>query len=132
METFEKVALIAIILVGAGVALFFLPFPLRPLDQGKPEFRVSDFQVTGDSVSMYVENTGSGDAHHVRIQVHGYSEGEWIHLNVFDTSGPSELKTGDKQLVVLSASDPSGYNEYKVAISCDEGVTHELIIGFGS
>jgi len=71
METFEKVALIAIILVGAGVALFFLPFPLRPLDQGKPEFRVSDFQVTGDSVSMYVENTGSGDAHHVRIQVHG-------------------------------------------------------------
>jgi len=34
--------------------------------------------------------------------------------------------------VVLSASDPSGYNEYKVAISCDEGVTHELIIGFGS
>ena len=132
METLEKVAVIAIILVGVGVALFFLPFPLRPLDQGKPDFRVSDFQVTGDSVSMYVENTGSGDAHHVRIEVHGYSEGEWIHLNVFDTSGPSELKAGDKQLVVLSASDPSGYNEYKVAISCDESVTHELIIGFGS
>lgn len=132
METLEKVAVIAIILVGVGVALFFLPFPLRPLDQGKPEFRVSDLQVTGDSVSMYVENTGSGDAHHIRIEVHGYSEGEWIHLNVFDTSGPIELKVGDKQLVVLSASDPSGYNEYKVAISCDEGVTHELIIGFGS
>lgn len=132
METLEKIAVIAIILVGGGIALLFLPFPLPPLDQGKPEFRVSDFRVTGDSVSMYVENTGSGDAHHVKIEVHGYSEGEWIHLNVFDTSGPSELEAGDKQLAVLSASDPSGYNEYKVAINCDEGVTHELIIGFGS
>ena len=81
---------------------------------------------------MYVENTGSGGAHHVRIEVYGNSSGGWLHLNAFDTSGPIELKVGDKQLVVLSASEPLGYDEYKVVISCDEGVTHTLIVGFGS
>jgi hypothetical protein len=34
--------------------------------------------------------------------------------------------------VVLSASEPLSYDEYKVVVSCDEGVTHELIVGFGS
>ena len=132
METSEKVALIAIILVGVAIVLFFVPFPLPLPNQDKPEFRVSDFRVTGNSVSMYVENTGSGDAHHIRIEVYGNSSGEWLHLNAFDTSGPIELKVGDKQLVVLSASEPLGYDEYKVVISCDEGVTHTLIVGFGS
>ena len=130
METFEKVAVIVILLVGVGIVLFFLPFP--PLDEGKPEFRAFDFRVTGNSVSMYVENTGSGMAHHIRIEVYGNSSGGWLLLNAFDTSGPSELEVGDKQLVLLSASEPLGYDEYKVVISCDEGVTHELIVGFGS
>ena len=63
METFEKVAVIAILLVGVGAVLFFLPFPLP--SEGKPEFRAFDFRVIGNRVSIYVENTGSSDAHHV-------------------------------------------------------------------
>lgn len=134
METFEKVAIIAILLVGVGIVLFFLlPFPFPLPGEGKPEFRAFDFRVIGNSVSMYVENTGSGGAHHVRIEVYGNSSGGWLLLNAFDTSGPSKLEVGDKQIVVLDcAIEPSGHDEYKIVISCDEGVTHELIVGFGS
>ncbi len=132
METLEKVAVIAILLVGGGAILFFLQFPLPPLGESKPEFRVFDFQVIGNSISMHIENTGSGDAHRISIEVYGNLSGGWLHLNAYDTSGPSELRVGNKQPVVLSASEPLNYDEYKVVVSCDEGVTHELIVGFGS
>lgn len=131
METFEKLAVIAIILVGVGAVLYFLPLPLP--SESKPEFKALDFRVIANRVSIYVENTGSGDAHHVRIEVYGNSSGAWLLLNAFDTSGPSELEVGDKQIVVLNcAIDPSGYDEFRIVINCDEGVTHELIVGFGS
>jgi hypothetical protein len=132
METLEKVAVIAILLVGGGTVLFFLPLPLPPFGESEPEFRVFDFQVIGNSISMLVENTGSGDAHNIGIDVYGNFSGGWLHLNPYDTSGPSELRAGYKQLVVLSASEPLGYDEYKVVVSCDEGATYELVIGFGS
>ena len=131
METLEKVAVIAILLVGVGAVLVFLPLPLP--GGGKPEFRAFDFRVIGNRVSISVKNVGSGDAHHVRIEVYGNSSEGWLLLNAFDTSGPSGLEVGDTHVAVLDcAVEPSGYHEYKIVISCDEGITDELIVGFGS
>ena len=132
-ETLEKpialkhvaisIILILLIVVG-GLSIYY--FNLESLKE--PKFNVFDFDVGANSVAVYVQNVGSKDAHSIRVEVHGYSFGRWLHLNIFDNSGPNEIKVGDVHKVVLEcANNPLGHDRYKVVVSCEEGITQESI-----
>lgn len=120
--------IIAIILIVVpGLAVFYT----YTESQKKPDFDVSKPNPLSDMVRVYVKNNGSKDAHSVEVVIQArHSDSDW--QNLFHTKTLEILRAGASQNVnveALSGIRPLNYDEFKVIVSCEEGITREFYFG---
>ncbi|MGQ9543263.1 MAG: hypothetical protein ACUVTM_04125 [Candidatus Bathyarchaeia archaeon] len=121
-----KIAVIAVFIVAmfaAASVLYFMVFrigtvPLIPLTYGGPDFTVSGVKFEQGILSMTVKNTGTADAHNLKVLVR-HSRGETVFLE------RELLKTQDsvsisKSVQVNSSTDTLRLN---IVVTCKEGTT---------
>lgn len=98
--------------------------------QKKPQFNVSQLEPLTENARVHVRNIGSKDAHSVEIEIKARDPHSDWH-NLFYTKKLEILKAGASQMVNVDAlpdKRPLDYDEFKVIVSCEEGVTQEFHI----
>jgi hypothetical protein len=99
----------------------------------KPDFNAFDLKVVGDTVIVYVQNIGNGDAHSVKVDVYGTKSeifgtppgylGSSITLKVLRVN---EIY----KFVIDTGLSPyyyaGNYNGFTVNVTCAEGITQEF------
>ena len=108
-----KIAMIAIIAIMVLIAL-----PLTLQMSRRPDFTVSDVKFSQGQLSMVIKNTGTAEAHDVRVLVR-HSKGE-VNIRDIDVLKPQDTINVVKGLQLELKGNPTQVN---IVVMCKEGVT---------
>lgn len=116
--------ILIVLVIVAGIGIY--SFHLESLK--KPKFNVFDLKVIGD-IAVYVQNIGSKDAHEVEVYEKAWwYHDEWLKLSL-TTGYVKVLRVQEIYKFVMEnnyrSGEPRGL-EFKVVVTCLEGVTQEF------